>query len=239
MQNKSAINSFRIDIKENNGYRYTTNPSLSSRLSNAHLSDAAFKMADFAGKRVLDVGCGDATYTVELCQRGKALRVYGVDLAFEAISSARAKNSDTNINFALCSVDRLPFKDNAFDIVYMRGILHHICNPGQALKEALRVASEVIILDPNGYNPFLKIIERFSSYHRAHNEKSYPPFVIRRWVGLSAAKILKHDYIGLVPFFCPDWAANLLKKIEPLVERIFILNRLCCASYLCHVERKK
>ena len=31
------------------------------------------------------------------------------------------------------------------------------------------------LIEPNGYNPTLKLIERFSRYHREHGEKSYAP----------------------------------------------------------------
>src|SRR5271166_4338727 len=75
------------------GYLYTRGDRLSAHLSNARMSKAVIAAADFSAKRVIDLGCGDGTYTLELVTEGGAQSVLGVDQAQTAIVQAtdRAK----------------------------------------------------------------------------------------------------------------------------------------------------
>ena len=106
-----------------------------------------------------------------------------------------------------------------------------------ALKEALRLAPSVVSIEPNGYNPVLKVLERVSRYHRDHEEKSYPPSRLDYWVTRLGGAITSRQWIGLVPMFCPDWFARTLKTIEPTIERLPGVNRLCCAQYVFVAHR--
>ena len=132
----------------------------------------------------------------------------------------------------------MPYKNQSFDIVQLRGVLHHLDRPIVALEEALRVADTLIIIEPNGYNPVLKMIERFSPYHIEHKEKSYAPRNLDRWVKSLGAVPTKQQWVGLVPFFCPDWMARILKKLEPIFEKIPLVNSISCAVYVLVAKRQ-
>lgn len=47
----------------------------------------------------------------------------------------------------ICVAEFLPFKNNSFDHVVANGILHHIADPYQAVKEMIRVACKNILID--------------------------------------------------------------------------------------------
>ncbi len=230
---------FNQDVVKNNGYLYTTNARLSSRLANGRLTKSALEVADFNGKKVLDIGCGDGTYTIELFEAAQPISIEGIDAAQEAIDVAKEKNANRRINFTVASAYELPYENQSFDIVQLRGVLHHLDRPIEALKEALRVADTLIIIEPNGYSPVLKLIERFSPYHIEHKEKSYAPRNLDRWVKSLGAVLVKHQWVGLVPCFCPDWMAQILKKIEPVFESVPLVNSISCAVYVLVAQRKK
>jgi hypothetical protein len=135
------------------------------------------------------------------------------------------------------SADSLPFRAVAFEIGQLRGVLHHLDRPAAVLYEAFRVCSTVAIIEPNGYNPVLKVLERCSPYHRQHAEKSYAPRRLDRWITAAGATVTRRFWAGLVPMFCPDWMARLLKRVEPIVERFPFLNRVACAVYVAAAER--
>ncbi|OGS11158.1 MAG: hypothetical protein A2285_04220 [Elusimicrobia bacterium RIFOXYA12_FULL_57_11] len=239
MQNmdKSSIAAFNKDVLSNKGYLYTTNDRLSSKIANRRLTDVVLECVDLKNRRVLDIGCGDGTYTFELLDRAAPLSMTGVDAAAEAVALATNKRGGRNLDFITCGADKLPFAPDSFDIAHMRGLLHHLGNPIEVLREALRVAPEIIIVEPNGYNPVLKLIERFSSYHVAHLEKSYAPSTLHGWIKSMGAGISVRRYAGLVPFFCPEVLAKTLKLIEPLVEITPLARSLACAVHVIVAKR--
>lgn len=227
---------FNQDVDRNQGYLYTTNAGLSSYLANKRLTDAALGSFGFKDKNVLDVGCGDGTYTFELYDRGGPRAMVGVDPAASAVSLANKKIEKRSIQFVVHSAEKLPFADRSFDLAHLRGVLHHMDNPAAGVQEALRAARTIIIIEPNGYNPVLKAIERLSGYHLKHKERSFAPRQIDNWVKQYGGRVVKRSYAGLVPFFCPVPMARLLKLIEPVVERVPGLRRLVCAVYISVAE---
>lgn len=234
---ESGVGAFDRDATHNRGYLYTTNAKLSSELANRRLTSAALAAADFAGKRVLDVGCGDGTYTMDLLREGSPASIYGFDPAREAIALAAQKGAGKPVTFAAHDAYSVPLPDDSFDIAHLRGVLHHLERPIDALREALRLAPILIVLEPNGYNPILKCIEKLSRYHREHGEKSYSPASLDRWVEGLGAAVRRRRWVGLVPFFCPDAVARGLKLLEPALERMPLLRSAGCAVYVQVAQR--
>jgi hypothetical protein len=118
-------------------------------------------------------------------------------------------------------------------------VLHHAEDPIDILKEALRLASTVVVIEPNGYNPFLKLIEKYSRYHIDHKERSFLPIKLRQWTKETGGSICSYRFIGFVPFFCPNWLAKILKVLEPIIESIPFVNFLSCATYIFVIKRSK
>ncbi len=226
MVKTSAVDAFNRDAVSNAGYLYTANARLSSVLANERLTAAVLDSADFRGKRVLDVGCGDGTYTLELFARGGPASVHAVDRAERAIELGRARAGANPITFEACSAESLPLPDDSFDIAHLRGVLHHLDKPTHALREAMRVARLVVVTEPNGYNPVLKVLERVSRYHIEHEERSFFASTVKSWARELGGTVRSVSFIGLVPFFSPDVVARVLKRIEPLVERAPLIQAI-------------
>jgi ubiquinone/menaquinone biosynthesis C-methylase UbiE len=234
---ETNVGTFNEDVVKNGGYLYTTNARLSSRFANDRITDAMLALAAMGGKRVLDVGCGDGACTREIYDRGRPASMVGIDPARDAIDLARTRAGGRPIEFREASAYDLPFPDDHLDQVHLRGVLHHLDRPIDALREALRVARSVVVVEPNGYNPVLKLLERYSPYHVEHEEKSYAPRTLDRWVRDLGAGVRKRSWVGLVPFFCPDGFARLMKRIEPLGERIPLVRAIGCGQYVFVAER--
>lgn len=224
--------SFDLDVQKNGAYQYTTGVRYSAATANSRMSDLTIDAMDWKGLRVLDVGCGDGEYTFELYRRGNPSEITGIDLSPAAIAAARERISNEAATFSVCSGSHLPFFDDSFDVVHMRGVLHHMENPMLAVAEALRVAPRVFIVEPNGWNPGLKCIEVLSPYHRAHNERSFPSSQINGWINAQNAAVVWRRWAGFVPMFCPEILAKRMKQIEPLLEAFPIVRQLTCAVYV-------
>ena len=238
MEGRSGINPFNADVARGGGYRYTTAAPLSSCLANRRITEASLASADWSGKRVIDVGCGDGTYSAELARLGESACIHGVDPAEAAVSAARERTRDARVSFSVADAYELPHADAEFDLAYLRGVLHHVERPLDALREAVRVAPVAVIVEPNGYNPGLKLLERVSSYHREHAERSYPPRRLDRWAAQLGARVVSRRFVGFVPMFSPDWYARAAKRVEPALERVPGLRRAACAQYVFTVERR-
>lgn len=226
------VDAFQADVMSNGGYAYTTNARLSARLANGRLTDVTVRLADLRGKTVLDVGCGDGAYTVELWDRGRPAELTGLEPVESAVILARRRAGGRPVRFDCGSAYDLPYPAGRFDLAVIRGVLHHLDRPADAVREALRVAAAVLVIEPNGYNPVLKVLEKTSRYHIEHDEKSYPPHRLNAWVRAAGGTVVARKWVGLVPFFAPDWMARVLKAVEPLAERVPVARAVGCGQYV-------
>jgi 2-polyprenyl-3-methyl-5-hydroxy-6-metoxy-1,4-benzoquinol methylase len=230
------VSRFEADVAEQGGYLYSTTDQLSCLMSNGRMSEAILAFAKPAGRRVIDIGCGDGIYSLELLDAG-ASEVLGVDAAEQAVQSARQRCAERpNARFETVDIYDLAVEDGPFDVAVVRGMLHHLYDAPRAIERICSVAREVVVCEPNGYNPVLKVIEKVSPYHVAHEEKSYAPRSLDRWFEACGAQVEERDFIGLVPIFCPDGFARLCKTVEPWVEGLPGLRQLACAQYMQRIR---
>ena len=235
----AKVVAFSEDALTHGGYKYSTNASLSSRMANRRIGDAILELVDFRGRTVIDIGCGDGVYTVGILEQGNPSRLHGSDLAQPAVHLGSRRAEAGSITFDVATAHQLPFADSSFDIAHVRGVLHHMDYPQLAIQEALRVARQIVVAEPNGNNLGVKLIERTSPYHREHQEKSYSSGRLNRWVREAGGVITRAKWIGLVPMFSPDWLAKMAKGVEPYLEEAPVLARLACAVYVFVAERSE
>lgn len=102
-----------------------------------------FEPADiFAGKQVLDMGCGASGKSLYYLSIGAA-SVVGVDVVphykSEAEAFARELGLADRFTFLLGDALHLPLEESSFDVVIMNDFMEHICDPEAAIREAMRV----------------------------------------------------------------------------------------------------
>ena len=101
------------------------------------------------GKKILDMGCGSGRFSAAFARLG-AKKVYGIDLGSTGISIGKKlikKYNLKNLTFKKTSVLNLPFKNNYFDFVFCKGVLHHTGN----LKKGLEEFTRMIKVNGHGY----------------------------------------------------------------------------------------
>lgn len=95
-----------------------------------------------SGSRVLDVGCGPGTITVDIARRVGTGHVVGVDNVGEVVAMARTAAEGAgiaNARFAVGDAYHLDFADGSFDVVHAHQVLQHLSDPVRALVEMGRV----------------------------------------------------------------------------------------------------
>lgn len=122
------------------------------------------------GKKVLEIGVGAGTDFVQWLRAGA--EAYGIDLTEESINhtSRWLKHYGlTPKELRQADAEKLPYKDETFNLVYSWGALHHTPDTQKAIGEAIRVtkkggriklmlynrhASQMVLL--NLYHKFIK-----------------------------------------------------------------------------------
>ena len=120
---------------------------------------------------ILDLGCGEGTRLNLLVTQGRGV---GIDISSKAISLAKEKYPD--FDFRVGDLEKLPFKNKSFDLVYSAFVFEHLDNPEKVIKEAIRVLTpggKLVVIAPNFGAP----------------NRSSPPFKGSRLVKLLAGFI--------------------------------------------------
>jgi len=239
------ISEFNKDVKKSGRYVYTNFQEYSFfRATKRQTNELNALLRKISKKKIkiLDVGCGDGTFTIEMYKRNNIKNIVGFDSAGDAIKIARRgldKSLKNNIKFLQGDVYNAHkmFKNNSFDVIIIRGVLHHLYQPKKAIKSLSLISSRIIIIEPNGYNPLLKIIEKVSRYHRRHEEKSYLPPTLNSWFKENGYLLKEQYFFSIVPYFAPKALVKVLEAIEPLIESIPILNTFLCGTNLAYYAK--
>ena len=94
---------------------------------------------EFAGARLLEIGCGMGTDLLQFARGGA--RVTGTDLTPRSIEISRRHLAvyGESGDFAIADCETLPFANESFDVVYSNGVLHHTPDTAGAVGEIHRV----------------------------------------------------------------------------------------------------
>lgn len=225
---------------------------------------AFFKMLpDIAGRKCLDIGCGEGHNTRLLAEHGAD--VTAIDIANVFVRHARATETvaPQSIHYAIASAVELPFPDNLFDYATAFMSLMDVPETEQVIAEAFR------ILKFGGFLQFSITHPCFDTPHRRNlrdeNGITYALEVgdyfhnlkgdIAEWL-FSAAP--EQEKAGLPLFKTPRFTRTISQWLNLLIDTGFSIERIAepCPSdetvqkcpniqdaqvvaYFLHVQAKK
>jgi 2-polyprenyl-3-methyl-5-hydroxy-6-metoxy-1,4-benzoquinol methylase len=153
---------------EANGERFL--PEMEGAIALEHLHRYAVAKDFAAGKTVLDIACGEGYGSAFLAET--AARVYGVDIASEAIAHAKAKYQRPNVEFLVGSCAGIPLAEGTVDLVVsFETIEHHDEHEAMLaeIKRVMRPGGMVIVSSPDK----LEYSERANHANAYHVKELY------------------------------------------------------------------
>lgn len=184
-----------------------------------------------AGKRGLDIGCGEGHNTRLFAERGA--RMCGIDIAptFVRFAAEMERAQPHGIHYAVASALELPFASGAFDFVTAVMSLMDVPDHALALSEIHRV------LRAGGFLQFSITHPCFSPPHRrllrTEQGQAYAVEVgryfetvdgrIDRWLFSAAPEEAK---AGVRPFELPVFHRTLAEWLNAVIQAGFMLERV-------------
>lgn len=108
------------------------------------------------GKKVLEVGCGIGTDTINFARHGAYVSAVELSEKSLAIAKTRAKiyNLEDKINFYLCNAEELSncVPIEAYDLIYSFGVIHHTPHPEKILEQIANYTHPKTIIKIMLYN---------------------------------------------------------------------------------------
>lgn len=98
---------------------------------------------------VLDVGCGNMQIARYIRHIYPEKKIIGVDIR---------DYRTADLPIVLYDGKKLPFKNKQFDCAYAVFVLHHTDNPREMLREIIRVAKKIVIIEEVYSSKFQKIL---------------------------------------------------------------------------------
>lgn len=201
--------------------------------------------ADFAGARLLEVGCGMGTDLLQFA-RGGAICT-GIDLTPRSIAITQHRFSlyGERADLLIADGERLPFADNSLDVVYSNGVLHHTPDTAGAIREIHRVlqvggTAKVMVYHKSSINYWGEMMLHRGVLRGELLRGHSPEEIMSRWVEYS-----EHGGRPLVKAYTQHQARELFKdfsetkiEIEQLLRGEFpIVGPLIPEAFLKAMRR--
>jgi ubiquinone/menaquinone biosynthesis C-methylase UbiE len=93
---------------------------------------------------IIDVGCGDGYLLYEIRKKFGGGQLYGLDLTEGRIETTKRNVPEASLLRG--DITKLPFPDNAFDVVVCSELLEHLTNYEEAIDELIRITKKKLII---------------------------------------------------------------------------------------------
>jgi SAM-dependent methyltransferase len=130
----------------------------------------------FHGKRVLDIGAGELTYTRLIADCFHPKDIVACELFCQRMLPAHRENTNRTLKAVCGNCYRLPFRDASFDVAVASLVLSQLPELQNVIREISRVLKPggvFIGWEPNPYNPI--ILYRYLATPRSPNQFMFWP----------------------------------------------------------------
>lgn len=191
--------------------------------------------------RILDVGCGTGILYEVINEENMTCVYTGIDLSEEMLAIGRKRYMGIDLQVMDC--ENLLFQNNSFDLIFMRGVLHHLPDSINAIREMERVCKKdgFILISEPAKNFMTKIPRILSKRLTTHFDEEHTDFSLHDLkLMLSQVNInnVEFNHFGYLayPWGFPDLIPgakclplSILKallKIDLILAKLPLINRI-------------
>ena len=227
-----------IDIKryleeqfENGSNQYTSD--INWQRSIDHIEKASKLIPKNAN--VLDLGCGHGHHMYLLKQLRPDINIIGIDINTQKLwKLLKLERFDIRI----MNGENLSFMDKTFDVILSFGVIEHVNDDIQFLKEANRVLKDdgkILIFNlPNKYS-FTEIIAGLIGME--NHKKRYSLKDLNLKLKYSGLKIRRYHREFLIPAQFNQLSIRLNKFLNKYTKIIIRLDNMLCGTFLKHIAQ--
>jgi 2-polyprenyl-3-methyl-5-hydroxy-6-metoxy-1,4-benzoquinol methylase len=141
-------------------------------LENVYLLE---QFGDLAGKRVLDIGCGQGDTSVFFALRGA--EVFAVDVSERMVGLTRELAEKHGVaermRAEVCRVEDMKYPTDYFDMVFADGVLHHLDMPAAVpnIVRVMKPGGRGFFIEPQKGSIFIEIYRHFARDLRTADER--------------------------------------------------------------------
>ncbi len=198
-----------------------------------------------AGADVLELGCGNASQVCELAR--EASSVSGVDISDVAVADARTRAKAAGVSnaaFETMNAEALTFADGSFDLVFGRGIIHHLelgrCF--EAVARVLRPRGAALFWEPLGGNVLFNLYRAMTPSVRTVDEhplRERDFILARRHFGRVSVRCFGLSSLLTVPFRDTPVGDGLLRATALVDRMLFCAPKLKWQAWYCLAELRE
>lgn len=185
------------------------------RIVGGELWNAPVRLIPSQQSTILDLGGGSGNFGLQLKTTNSI--VFNLDITYERFAS------EFDIRHIVGDMLSLPFKNNYFDVVLARAVLHHTPKLDETLLEVHRVLKPsglLLIEEPGAFNPVALIIRKTISTTK--HDPVEEPFDAKILIKKTRQqfKIKKIEYHNLISYVFPFVVSYVPEFLKPSMRRI-------------------
>lgn len=172
-------------------------------------------------RKILDVACGTGRFFYLYAP----MEIYGIDISSDMLEKAKVRKSVNIKKVLVADAEKIPFKDNIFDVVNTSQFIMHTPYYNKVIKEMVRVTKKggsIIIDFPNK-----KSISSFFTKKRISTGefRHYNLFDKKEIFEIAKKNNLEikdiRETVFFSPMFFPKWMLKFYEKLDDFLIKIF------------------
>lgn len=177
----------------------------------------------------VDIGCAEGYYIGRVASVYGDVHCVGADIAHTYVKKAKNSVKRSNVDFTVCDIENLPFKERCFDIVLCSEVLEHVPNYRKAFAELYRIARKYLVISFPGYSYIYKVVSK------AHILKGLVDNVIPNVGHVSEITVYNiksllktYNYKASVEIKIGGALPLQLYKIIPCIKLVDVIDNMAC-----------